>query len=192
MVSDKEGAVIAFNVDSGVQELYACTLNGSTLQRGEVIEDDEFFSLTVSDIGGKDALYYFTDVSDDGYSGDLVRYQGGKKETVARDAEMVNILKDGTVFAMEDVKFNDRTYKNEGTLYLLSGSEKKKVADDVYGYGVEYLGGKKVMFVSDGDLCLWSGKDTVKLADDVQGFWTDQGVADGEMEWFDVSWGYNW
>ena len=192
MVSDKEGAVIAFNVDSGVQELYACTLNGSTLQRGEVIEDDEFFSLIVSDIGGKDALYYFTDVSDDGYSGDLVRYQGGKKETVARDVEMVTILKDGTVFAMEDVEFNDRTYKNEGTLYLLTGSEKKKVADDVYGYSVEYLGGKKVMFVSDGDLCLWSGKDTVKLADDVQGFWTDQGVADGEMEWFDVSWGYNW
>ena len=48
------------------------------------------------------------------------------------------------------------------------------------------------MFVSDGDLCLWSGKDTVKLADDVQEFWTDQGVADGEMEWFDVSWGSNW
>ena len=48
------------------------------------------------------------------------------------------------------------------------------------------------MFVSDGDLCLWSGKDTVKLADDVQEFWTDQGVADGEMEWFNVSWGYNW
>ena len=130
---------------------------------------DEYQSIYVLD--GK--LYYFTDVSRDGESGDLICYSNGSKTTLAKEAEGVSLLKDGAVFSVEDQSYNSRRNRSEYSLYSVGKDGKKiRVADDVSSHWI--VDAKKVLYVSDGDLYVWNGKDSERLANDVRRVWASK------------------
>ena len=172
ILNGSEAVLTAY--EDGESEIRAYSVGKNGLTFVSTITDDDYTGITKGRSGGKDAVYYFTDMDSDYSAGELMRYAGGKSESVAKDAGQVEILDDGAVFKMEDVDYNDRRGVTECTLYVMRDGKGERIADDVAVSGVAFLDSKRVVYVSDGDLYVWNGRDSEKLASDVEYFWSNR------------------
>lgn len=166
VLDGKEAVLEVFDGSDVVLQGYS--LGKSSLTFTGTITDDEYTGLDFN--SDKDAVYFYTDLSKDGTSGELVCYKNGEKTTVAKDVNGVWLLEDSdTIFKVEDQDYNSRTGATEWTLCAVRGGKDTQIADEVTD--ITILGAKQVVYISDGDLYLWNGSDSVKLADDVTMFW---------------------
>ena len=172
ILNGSEAVLTAY--EDGESEIRAYSVGKNGLTFVSTITDDDYTGITKGRSGGKDAVYYFTDMDSDYSAGELMRYAGGKSESVAKDAGQVEILDDGAVFKMEDVDYNDRRGVTECTLYVMRDGKGERIADDVAVSGVAFLDSKRVVYISDGDLYVWNGRDSEKLASDVEYFWSNR------------------
>ena len=172
-VSDKE--VVLYGYEDGDSVLYSYEIKDGKLTRGDQISDD-VGDYTVSYVDGEAELYYFEDVDYDDETGTLMCYKNGKSDTVAEDANRVDITEDGRVFMMDDASYDSRVETTVGTLYEIVNGKEKEISEDIYMYYVTYLGDGKAMFISDEDLCYWNGKEVIVLAKDVVNYWTNESI----------------
>ena len=165
-------AVVTAYQEMGETVLWSYTVTKTGLTDPKEITDEDISGLATGKTkGGKDALYFYTDMDSEWTCGDFVCYQGGNKTTLAREAAEVDILEDGTAFKLDDMA-TDRKGVQTCTLSLLDGKGSgTKIADDVAAYTITYLGPKSVVYITGGDLCVWNGSASEKIADDVTFFW---------------------
>lgn len=173
-------AVLSVNDDDFNTFLLSYSIGKSGLSYQTEITDKYQGLSFRRDAKGKDVLYYFTDVNRDGDAGDLIRYDGSKA-TVAKEANSVIVLDDGTVFSTEDQRYNSRRNRSEYTLCLVDKDGRgTRIADDVSARFI--VDAKKVLYISDGDLFVWNGKDSERLARDVNRIWASK-RADASFYW---------
>ena len=167
-VSDSEVILHAYDDDGSALLRY--TLGKSGLTFVDVLED-EFYSTSTVTVDGKKTLYYFVDVDRDYTYGDLVRYEGGEPEVIAKDASVVYLLEDGTVFKLEDMEYNEW---QEGTLYTLVDGKEKRIADEVRTGSLLFLAKDQILYISENDLYVWENGESRRLARDVVNVWASE------------------
>ncbi|MDE7220844.1 MAG: hypothetical protein K2O45_14710, partial [Oscillospiraceae bacterium] len=170
VLNGNEAVLVVYEDGEALLQTYSVDKKGLTFV--STITDDDFSFPVMGRSGGKDALYYFTDMDKDRSTGELICYANGKETSVAKDADRVVLLDDGTVFKLEDISYNDRRSQTEGSLYVVKNGKSERIADDVFVWRTAYLSGSQVAYISDGDLFVWNGKDSEKLASDVTNFWS--------------------
>lgn len=142
-----------------VLQVYTAGTDGLTA--GTVLEDgDGFGAVEIGPYKGKNALYYYTDISKRGNEGELMRYVNGEKTSIAKDAAHVILLEDSSAaFKMEK---DGEDY----SLYQIKDSRSEHIADEVSDLAI--LSSKQIAYVSDGDLYVRNGGKSEKLASDVE------------------------
>lgn len=158
VLSSKE-VVLDLDVDGDkILQVYSVGKDGLTAGE-ELTDGDKFYVAGVGTYKGKDALYYFTDMTSSGDEGELVCYSNGKTTSIAKDASGVVLLDDGKTVIKMEVDGSDVS------LYEVKDGKGKNIADEV-SYGL-FLGSKQIVYISDGDLYVWNGSKSEKLANDV-------------------------
>lgn len=200
---DSEEYIVDFGVLNGKEAILAVSDGAEAVIRcyklgkdgmsfTETVTDDEFTGLVLrKNENSKDAMYYFTDLNTDKTAGELIRYVDGKKESVAKDANRVVILKDSAVFKMEDSEYDSRSGAYECTLYTVGNGKNTKIADEVWANEVTFMGAKKVVYISDSDLYVWNGSRSEKIANNVVRFWTNESLSNTEISTFSCN-NYNY
>lgn len=155
--------------------LAAYALGKDALTYSSTILDEDFAGLSQGkDAKGNDVLYLFLDTASDenGTVGDLVRYSGGKTETLAKEVYGAIVLEeDAVTYVISDM---DRSGHAE--LSLLKGGDMSVVGKDMDSIPI-FLDTKQILYISDGDLYLWNGKEDRRIARDVEHIWANAQVA---------------
>lgn len=136
-------------------EIMSLPLGGSEMQT--VIED-------VENALFRDGNVYAGVCTDDwGESYDMVGYVDGEYLVFAEDVgylEYNHIYADGSVLAMDaGAEYDDNT------LYLISGGESQRIADDVTYY--LRLDDGRILYISDGVMYVWEKGESTYLDEDV-------------------------
>ncbi|BAL00637.1 hypothetical protein OBV_34380 [Oscillibacter valericigenes Sjm18-20] len=175
ILNGTEAIIGAYDANSGENMLLDYTVGNSELTYNGTVTDESISSVTFEDIGdGKEALYYFEDVDDNGEGGSFIRYLSGKKTTEVKDAYVVYALQDGKTFYSMSDPSSARGNGAEYTLSLVKDGKSEKVSDDVSS--VTILGEKQVAYINDGDLYYWNGSKSERVATDVECFWSSDEV----------------
>lgn len=157
-------------------ELHSYTIGETGLTDPAVIAGNFSGSLYRATYDGRDALYYFESPGGPGASGDLIRYCGGEKTTVAQDAYTATILPDsGTVFAMSHLRYSSMA-SMECTLSMVKDGETTFITDAAQFGDIAILDGNRILYPCDDTLYLWNGKTSEILEENVKKFWVPDGA----------------
>ncbi len=157
--------------ESGLQS-FAIGADALTFNSLIVDDGDDFSDIQLgTDSAGKDALYLFTEVSEDSRSGqstgDFCVYREGKLETISKEVYGVIVLDESrTTYVITDI---DRESNLE--LALLKDGELTSIIDEMSDNGCIFVDSTQILYTSDDDLYLWNGKESVRIARDVLRVW---------------------
>ena len=146
-------------------------IGADSLTFKSVIIDDEEGDYLRQDGEDSGAVYFVLYGDGSGVGGDVLRYADGEKTVMVQGADSADIMKDGTVYKIEDTEYNENTEIVEGTLSVTEDGKARRIADEVNLYGITYLEGGRVVYIRDGDLYLWNGSESEQIARDVVRFW---------------------
>ena len=160
---DSDKIVVAYSDDAYAltgTELVVYTVSGKSLKEDKTLSKDAYYYGSWHDDG-----FYYYDKADD-YEGDLMKYDGGKPEQIAKDVSTysLSINDDGSLIEIDDS--NDLIY------YDKSGKD-KRIDRDVDEYS--YINSKRIVYVSDGDLYVYTGKDdSQRISRNVYTYWVPE------------------
>lgn len=177
LLNGSQVVLVAYDKEDYEDALFTYTLADSKLTGGGTLTDEPFSNLSFgTSPGGKEGLYYFTDLDEKNSTGELICYTG-EKTTIAKEARMVLMLDGKTVFKVDEMTYNDRRGTTEGSFYTVVDGKSTKIADDVEIYNMAILDASQILYIGDGDLYLWNGSESTKLASDVTAFWHNRETA---------------